>query len=99
MSASQMSAAIRAKKKKMEEDESGAVKLSGIPEDATDEMVIKNKEEGEKLSTNKPVDSHPDNSGSAEEKAPDPEVSDEERAKKNAKHSKIKSMMGRMANV
>jgi hypothetical protein len=52
MSASALSAQIRAKKKKMEMDESGAVKLSGIPEDATDAEVIKGHEEGEKLSMN-----------------------------------------------
>lgn len=56
MSASAMSAMIRAKKKKMMEDHSDAVKLSGIPEDATDELVNENKIEGEKLSENHPSD-------------------------------------------
>lgn len=52
MSASALSAQIRAKKKKMEMDHSDAVKLSGIPEDATDAEVIKGHEEGERLSEN-----------------------------------------------
>lgn len=56
MSASAISAQIRAKKKKMEEDESGAVKLSGIPEDATDIDVIKQMEPGEALSENIPTE-------------------------------------------
>ncbi len=56
MSASAISAAIRAKKKKMEEEESGAVRLSGIPEDATDIEVIKGHEPGERLSENVPID-------------------------------------------
>ncbi len=55
MSAAAMSKMIRDKKKKME-DESGAVKLSGIPMDATDEYVNKMKEEGELLSENIPED-------------------------------------------
>ncbi len=61
MTASAMSAMIRAKKKKMEEDHSDAVKLSGIPMDATDIDIIKNQEEGEKLSENIPMDSSEDN--------------------------------------
>ena len=52
MSASALTAQIRAKKKKMSEDHSDAVKLSGIPEDATDAEVIKGHEEGERLSVN-----------------------------------------------
>lgn len=104
MSASSMSAMIRAKKKKMMEDESGAIKLSGIPEDAIDEMIIKNKEEGERLSTNTPKD-HDEDPMLAHEVAedskddmhemmePNPELMDEEKAKKNAK---IKAMMVRM---
>jgi hypothetical protein len=55
MSASAISAAIRAKKKKMEE-EAGAVKLSGIPQDATDAEVVKGHEAGEMLSENKPME-------------------------------------------
>lgn len=55
MSASAIAAAIKAKKKKME-DEEGAVKLSGIPDDAQDAMTNKNHEEGEKLSENSPAD-------------------------------------------
>lgn len=56
MSSASISAMIRAKKKKMQMEESGAVKLSGIPEDATDIMAIKNKEEGERLSENVPLE-------------------------------------------
>lgn len=81
-SASAISAAIRAKKKKMEE-ESGAVKLSGIPEDATDILVNKNKEYGEALSENEPAESDQEPSidelmradaegASLDEVAPDP---------------------------
>lgn len=56
MTSAQMVALIRAKKKKMEDEHSGAVKLSGIPEDAADMLVLKNKEEGERLSENHPKD-------------------------------------------
>jgi len=56
MSAAAMSAAIRAKKKKMEMDESGAVKLSGIPEDAIDAKVIEDHIPGEALSENTPTE-------------------------------------------
>lgn len=78
MTAAQMSARIKAKKKKME-DESGAVKLSGIPEDATDIDAIKQEEPGEELSENTPEDH--DESPSleelrAEETKPDPEMSE-----------------------
>lgn len=55
MSAKAISARIRAKKMRMEED-SGAVKLSGIPEDATDIEVNKGHEEGERLSENVPTE-------------------------------------------
>lgn len=91
MSASAMSAAIRAKKKKMEEDESGAVKLSGIPEDATDILVIKNKEPGEALSENMPME---DGDGAA--MSPEAEMSEEERAQKSAKREKIRLMLNKM---
>lgn len=56
MSASAISAMIRAKKKKMMEDHSDAVKLSGIPEDATDIAIEKNKEPGEMLNENHPIE-------------------------------------------
>lgn len=90
MSASAMSAMIRAKKKKMEE-ESGAVKLSGIPEDAIDILVNKNKEEGEELSENIPME-HSD----GESLSPEAEMSEEERAQKMAKSQKIRAMMMKM---
>lgn len=54
MSASALSAQIRAKKKKMEAEHSDAVKLSGIPQDATDIEVTKGMEAGERLSENTP---------------------------------------------
>ncbi len=91
MSASAMSAMIRAKKKKMEEEESGAVKLSGIPEDATDIMILKNKEAGEALSENMPKE-HSD----GEALSPEGEMDEEEKAQKAAKAQKIKLMMMKM---
>ena len=57
MRASQISARIRAKKKAMSDE---AVKLSGIPEDATDIDYIKRQEAGERLSTNEPPDRNED---------------------------------------
>lgn len=103
MTASQISAQIRAKKKEMEKDHSDAVKLSGIPMDATDMEVIKNHEEGERLSENHPKDhsDEPELSSDVsadgaddahEEMAPDPKLDDE----KMKRMAKIKSMMGRM---
>lgn len=100
MSASSMAAMIRAKKKKMEEEHSDAVKLSGIPEDATDILVNKNKEEGERLSENMPKEHEEDPvldsevhqemaSEPHEEMAPDPELDD-------MKKKKTKSMMSKM---
>lgn len=56
MSASAISAQIRAKKKKMEEEHSGAVKLSGIPEDATDIDTIKQHEATDAMNMNMPKD-------------------------------------------
>lgn len=88
MSAAAMSAMIRAKKKTMEEDESGAVKLSGIPEDATDILVNKNKEYGEMLSENVPMEH-----SNGEDLTP----SAEEEEEKKSKFDKIRAMMGRMA--
>ena len=55
LSASEISAMIRAKKKKMEEEHSDAVKLSGIPEDATDIDINKLHEPGEMLNENMPM--------------------------------------------
>ena len=80
MSASAIAAAIKAKKKKMEEDESGAVKLSGIPEDAQDILVNKNHEEGERLSENNPPEHDEDPGLSAEvsaEESPQPHEAEE----------------------
>lgn len=56
LSAKAMSARIRAKKKIMEDEHEGSVKLSGIPEDVQDEMVNKNHEAGEMLDENEPAD-------------------------------------------
>lgn len=79
MTASQMSAQIRAKKKKMEEDESGAVKLSGIPEDATDIDRTKQIELTDSLNENHPKDHNEDPSLSeerAQEMKSDPMMSE-----------------------
>lgn len=104
MSASAMSAMIRAKKKKMEEEHSDAVKLSGIPEDATDILVNKNKEMGEMLSENMPKEHDEDPmlkedmhaqmmDTTPEMSAPDPMEDDE----KMKRHAKIRAMMSRMS--
>ena len=103
MSASALSAAIRAKKKKMEMEESGAVKLSGIPEDATDIDILKQHEIAEPNDDNMPKER--DESPSVaelnakttapqphDEMAPDPELDDE----KKTRFSKIKSMLSKM---
>lgn len=96
MSASAMSAQIRAKKKKMEEDESGAVKLSGIPEDATDIDIIKQHEATDDLNENTPKDpSETPSEGELKLAAPDPKLGGED-DEKPKKFAKIKSMMGRM---
>lgn len=84
MSAASMSAQIRAKKKKLEE-ESDAVKLSGIPEDATDALITKHKEPGEEMSENMPKEHEEDPTLAAlmakaksaqphDEMAPDPKL-------------------------
>lgn len=78
MSASEMSKAIRAKKKKME-DESGAVKLSGIPEDAQDIDRLKRIEATDDMNENKPMDRDEDPALSeerAQEMKPDPAMSE-----------------------
>ena len=54
MSATEISKQIRLRKKKMMEDHSDAVKLSGIPEDATDALVIKGHETTDSLNMNEP---------------------------------------------
>ena len=75
MSASALSAQIRAKKKKMMDEHSDAVKLSGIPEDATDIDTIRQMEPGEELSENTPAerDEQPTLSTlDAEQRAPQP---------------------------
>ena len=51
-SASAISAMIRAKKKRMEEEHSDAVKLSGIPEDATDILTVKQHEMTDAMNEN-----------------------------------------------
>lgn len=105
-SASAMSAMIRAKKKKMEEEDSDAVKLSGIPEDATDLLILKNKEPGERLSEHTMPDRDEDPTLEEleakskamqphEEEAPDshePYGPDGMKVRKD----KIRKMMGRM---
>lgn len=73
MSAKAISAKIRAKKKFMQDNESGAVKLSGIPEDAIDILTNKGHEEGERLSQNAAPNRD-------EEPELDTEVAEEERA-------------------
>lgn len=78
MTATEMSAKIRAKKKKME-DEAGAVKLSGIPEDATDIMRMKQIQETDDLNENHPKDFDEDpsvNAERAEEMAAEPHESE-----------------------
>lgn len=86
MSAAAMSAKIRAKKKKMM-DEDGAMTESGIPEDAQDIAVIKNKEYGELLNDNMPKDRDEEPTAAEEiaeerkaqaheESAPDPKLGD-----------------------
>lgn len=102
MSAAAMSAIIRLKKKKMEEEHSDAVKLSGIPEDAQDIMVIKNKEPGEMLSENEPKE-HDEMptlaSEMADEKAMQPheeKAPGDEEDELLQRHMRMRSMMSRM---
>lgn len=103
MSASSMSAMIRAKKKKMMETESGTVKLSGIPEDATDIMTIKNHEAGEMLSENTPKESDEEptlETQMAATKAPQPHESespDPELDVLKKRKDRIRSMMAGMS--
>ena len=109
MSAKAISAAIKAKKKKMEDTESGAVKLSGIPEDATDEMVNENHIEGERLSENDPKDRDEEPASVAEQSSPQPHEEsepnpavngeggepDEEKMKRQAKMMALMARMGK----
>lgn len=81
MSASALSAQIRAKKKKMEE--------AG---DLTDADAKANDEEGEKLSENHPSDAMGMNADSPELTSPDPEVNGEKEERK----AKIKTMLRKM---
>lgn len=90
MSASAMSALIRAKKKKMMED-SGAMTESGIPMDAQDIYNEKNKEPGEVLSENIPA---PHSDG--QDLSPEAEMSEEKKAQISAKREKIRMMMLKM---
>lgn len=106
-SASSLSAQIRAKKKKMKEDHSDAVKLSGIPEDATDIEVIKGKEAGERLSENEPkerdesptleegISSDSSNASEPMTEAPDPkQVNQPEDGKRENRKAKLKKRLG-----
>lgn len=82
MSAASMSAMIRAKKKKMEEDKD-FVDLSGQSEDATDIQVMDQKAQAEELSENMPKE-HSD------------EPSDDDK-QKLAKTQKMRAMMMKMS--
>jgi hypothetical protein len=106
MSASAMSAMIRAKKKKMAEETSNAVDFDGHHIDAQDIMTNKNHEPGEMLSENVPKEREEEptlESLEAQEKAPqphdekalDPHVNGED-ADKNKRKMKIKAMFMRM---
>lgn len=80
MNATEMSKKIRMKKKMMEENESGAVKLSGIPEDAQDIDHLKRIEATNDLDENNPAERNEDPSLSEEramEMKPDPAVLEE----------------------
>ena len=108
MSASSISAAIRAKKKKMEEEHSDAVKLSGIPEDATDIMTLKQHEATDGLNENHPMDRDEDPSLGAEhsdevaaephdEMSPDPkQINQPEDGEREERHAKLRKMMSKM---
>jgi hypothetical protein len=106
MTASEMSQRIRAKKKAMSDD---AVKLSGIPEDATDIDTIKQHEIAEPNDSNTPMDrdeqpsvqaltsqeSEPDPAMS--EVAPDPkQINQPEDGTREMRNAKIRKMMARM---
>jgi hypothetical protein len=110
MNASAMSKAIRDKKKKLE-DEAGAVKLSGIPEDAQDIDSLKRREATNDLDENVPTDHEEDPSLSserAEEMKPDPavkEVSDDphqinqpEDGEKEQRQAKIRKSYAKAMN-
>ena len=89
-----------AEKKKMEEEHSDAVKLSGIPEDATDIDINKLHEPGEMLNENMPMERDEEPTLEElhsktvapqphEESAPDPELDEMTKMK-------IRKMLGRM---
>ena len=100
LSASEISAMIRAKKKKMEQED-GMVSLSGIPEDATDIMINKNHEEGERNSINHPdeqIDEELMGNPGIDDMADGGKVEEPEMDKeKMLRHAKIRKMMARMA--
>ena len=108
MTASQMSAAIRAKKKAMEEEKSGAVKLSGIPEDATDIDILKQHEATDAMNENMPKDHDEEPELGAERAAemhqdmpklvaPDPkQINQPEDGEREMRNAKIRKMMARM---
>ena len=93
LSASAMSAMIRAKKKKMEEDHSDAVKLSGIPMDAQEIEILKQHETTDAMDEN-----HPKEHSDGESLSPAAESDDEEKEQKTAKMAKIKLMMAKMSS-
>lgn len=104
MSAAALASAIRAKKKKMEEDHSDAVKLSGIPMDATDILVNKSMEPGEAMSENEPKEHGEDSpaldpAGEApEHQYPDDpkQINQPEDGEVEMRKAKMKSMLSRM---
>ena len=106
MSASEMSRRIRMKKKAMAD---GAVKLSGIPEDATDHDIIKQHEIAEPNDENMAHDR--DEEPSVEElhaetvehdpnlrlEAPDPkQINQPEDGEREMRHAKIRKILARM---
>lgn len=90
MSASQMSAMIRAKKKKMEEDPD-VVDESGHHMDGQDVFATKQREATDALDENMPM-AHSDGMDTS----PMEEMDEEKRAQKAAKMQKIRLMMGKL---
>lgn len=108
MNATQMSAKIRAKKKKMQEDESGAVKLSGIPEDAQEIDHTKRIEATDDLNENVPKERDEDPSLSEErsmetktdpmmsETSPDPkQINQPEDGARESRKAKMRKAMAK----
>lgn len=108
MSASAISAQIRAKKKKMEAEHSDAVKLSGIPEDATDIETMKQHEATDSLNENHPME-HDDSPELPHERAqetaaephdeesPDPkQINQPEDGERESRKANIRKMLVRM---